>query len=167
MGRSDGSSGQVGWAADGFPVYGNKGPGGVLIKRCGQAGADAKWCADKCGGYYGSDYSDSFLYRYFMMGPDSDLNTNPVSPSATTEYFPFLMYCLVGCGSVTATGTDRTPTIGSKMKACTANSAAGTVAGYVAAATAGVTGSYNVATGIATATTSTGTPARPVALVAI
>jgi hypothetical protein len=147
--RTDGSSPHVGWAADGFPIYGNKGPGGVLIKACGADGADATYCADTCGGYYGSDYNDDFLYRYFMMGPDGDMETNPSSPTPGSEYFPFVLYCLVGCGEVTATGTDRTPTIGKKMQACTDSSAAGTADGYTASATTGVTTAYDTEAALA------------------
>ena len=48
---------------DGFPLMGNRGPGGVLMQRCGNAGADLTFCVDACGGYYGALSTDSFMYR--------------------------------------------------------------------------------------------------------
>ena len=85
----DGASPQIGWMADGFPVMGNKGPGGVLMKRCGEAGAHPSICVDQCGGLYGEQESDSFLYRYYLMGPDGDLSSTPVAPLPGADFFPF------------------------------------------------------------------------------
>merc|ERR1712139_475878 len=51
--QGDGRSPQVGWAYDGFPIYGPKGPGGKVMKMCGKTGADATYCTDKCGGQEG------------------------------------------------------------------------------------------------------------------
>ena len=133
--RADGASPQVGWAADGFPIYGNRGPGGVLIKRCGQPGADATYCMDQCGGLYSSTYGDSFVYRYFLAGEESDLTTSPYSRLPGAEYFPFSPLCLLGCGSVSITSTsgDRTPRVGQQLPACTAAAGAGALAPYTAA----------------------------------
>ena len=109
--RSDLSSPQVAWAADGFPIYGNRGPGGVLMMACGDSAAHATYCVDACGGYYGSDWGDDFLYRYFLLGEDSILTSNPYHQLGE-EFFPFAPLCLLGCGSATVTGTDRSPTVG-------------------------------------------------------
>jgi hypothetical protein len=124
--RSDGASPQVGWAADGFPIYGNRGPGGVLIKACGETGADATYCADSCGGYYGTDYADDFKYRYFLMGAENDFTTSPLSNLPGPEYFPFSPLCLLGCGatSIASTSGDRNPRIGDLLPACTGASIA-------------------------------------------
>ena len=42
---------QIGWAADGFPIYGPVGPDGIEMKRCG-SGAHESVCLDECGGYH-------------------------------------------------------------------------------------------------------------------
>jgi hypothetical protein len=42
---------QLGWAADGFPVYGPHGPGGVVMRRCTDIeGFNKGVCTDGCGG---------------------------------------------------------------------------------------------------------------------
>ena len=41
---------QVGWAYDGFPIYGPNGPGGIMMQKCGNTGADASTCLDECNG---------------------------------------------------------------------------------------------------------------------
>ena len=52
----------MGWAADGFPVYGPLGPGGVVMQWCditgGEVGVDV--CTDECTGYYSEDIGDGF-----------------------------------------------------------------------------------------------------------
>ena len=42
---SDGHSPQIGWMADGFPLYGPLGPGGVAMKQC-TGNADGVPCVD-------------------------------------------------------------------------------------------------------------------------
>jgi len=145
--RFDGSSPQVGWAADGFPIYGNLVPGGGEVKTCGAAGADAKYCMDICGGYYGEDYDDDFKYRYFMAGPNTIPSvTAGRSPARTlTEaegYFPFAPLCLLGCGSVTAVGNDPNPLIGRRMASCGASASAGTVQGFSPTTLSGIITAY-------------------------
>ena len=60
-------SAQVGWALDGFPIYGPTGPFGVPMVRCGDCEAHSKYCLDACNGLYGAlngtDGQDGFLYR--------------------------------------------------------------------------------------------------------
>ena len=59
---------QVGWALDGFPIYGPVGTRGILMKRCRTPGAHATVCLDDCNGYKGSIDEDHFMYRYYMAG---------------------------------------------------------------------------------------------------
>ena len=68
LGATEGApSPQVGWALDGFPVYGPLGPNGVVMKTCtvtgGTSGVDT--CTDECAGYYG-DTDDGYMYRYYV-----------------------------------------------------------------------------------------------------
>ena len=54
---------QVGWAADGFPVYGPRGPNGTMMQACTVNGNTSP-CTDECGGYYDNSGSiDKFVYR--------------------------------------------------------------------------------------------------------
>jgi hypothetical protein len=141
--ESDGSSPQVGWAADGFPLMGPRGPGGVFVKRCGETGADATYCVDECGGYYGAwNGNDDFLYRYFLMGDDAVVMDNPLSPTPTSDFFPHAPLCLVGCGDVYADGNDRNPGIGREIDSCGSSASDGTAAGYSPVALGGVTTAF-------------------------
>ena len=91
-----GHSAQIGWAQDGFPIYGPLGPGGVEIRNCGASGADATYCQDKCGGYEGElPGVDSYKYRYYITGKVSDLNALPSNPKPDDLdlYFPFTLRC--------------------------------------------------------------------------
>lgn len=109
-----GSSPQVAWALDGFPVYGPYGPRGILMMRCGTSGADSTICLDKCNGFYGSlSGIDNFLYRYYFTGPpnnrecSSDVengglcrrrNGKCCSSSIPDEkYAPYSIGCFKGC----------------------------------------------------------------------
>jgi hypothetical protein len=52
---------------DGFPVYGPRGPQGILMAPCGSSSADPLFCLDRCNGYYGLlSADDGFMYRYYM-----------------------------------------------------------------------------------------------------
>jgi len=69
---------QIGWAADGFPIYGPLGPDGVFIKRCTEPSSNASFCADQCGGLLDASqkfWADGYVYRYFIMGPYTQMNT--------------------------------------------------------------------------------------------
>lgn len=87
---------QIGWAADGFPVYGPRGPGGTMMKPCG---AGSSVCVDSCGGYAGTSVGDGYTYRYYMMGEYGDGETceAPIDPLSTSVYYPFTPICLRGC----------------------------------------------------------------------
>lgn len=94
---TDAHSPQIGWAYDGFPIYGGRGPGGVLMKKEGADGADSTYFLDTCGGYEGALPVDPYLYRYYMTGTVSDGTSNPVSPLPGESFFPHAPICLRGC----------------------------------------------------------------------
>merc|ERR1719399_1738413 len=79
---SDGHSPQIGWAYDGFPIYGPKGPGGVDMRYGGAHGpCTGSYCLDECGGLELELLSvDKFKYRYYLVGATSDLSTLPADP---------------------------------------------------------------------------------------
>ncbi|KAJ8612255.1 hypothetical protein CTAYLR_002899 [Chrysophaeum taylorii] len=100
----DSHSPQIGWAADGFPVYGPRGPGGFMMQTCtetgGVSGVDV--CLDDCGGYLAEINVDDFKYRYYIIGEYHKANAEencatPVDPLPSAAYFPFSPYCLKGC----------------------------------------------------------------------
>ncbi|CAM9290040.1 unnamed protein product, partial [Ascophyllum nodosum] len=73
-------------AQDGFPVYGQLGPGGVEMKMCGEEGADETHCLDVCSGYEAElPDTDGFKYRYYM------------SCGFDASFFPFVTNCYRGC----------------------------------------------------------------------
>jgi hypothetical protein len=61
LGQTDAAhSPQIGWAGDGFPVYGPRGPNGVMMQTCtvtgGTYGTDV--CTDDCTGYLSTSIGD-------------------------------------------------------------------------------------------------------------
>jgi hypothetical protein len=88
---------QVGWALDGFPIYGPIGPHGLAMHPCGTSSAHPLVCLDACNGFRASlpgvvtslnldaskvsaedlqlsqslaiAWGDGFAYRYYMSGP--------------------------------------------------------------------------------------------------
>ena len=56
---------QVGWAADGFPVYGPRGPDGTMMKTCTETGGTygTDVCTDDCTGYWSDSIGDGYKYR--------------------------------------------------------------------------------------------------------
>ncbi|CAM9090860.1 unnamed protein product, partial [Ectocarpus fasciculatus] len=92
-----GHSPQVGWALDGFPIYGPYGPGGVMMTHSSQ-GCVGSVCLDECGGLKMSiPELDEFLYRYYMTGPLSDLESLPTNPKPASIDYPFVLKCYRGC----------------------------------------------------------------------
>ncbi|CAM9684281.1 unnamed protein product [Scytosiphon promiscuus] len=75
----------LGWSYDGFPFYGQLGPGGVEMKMCGEDGADATHCLDACSGYEALIDEDTFTYRYYT------------SCGFDESFFPFTANCYRGC----------------------------------------------------------------------
>ena len=81
-----GHSSQIGWAFDGFPVYGPLYTDGV----------DASTLTDDCGGIQEElSAVDNFKYRYYVTGPTSDLYSLP-HDTPTTDQFPFTFDCYAG-----------------------------------------------------------------------
>ena len=106
---------QIGWAYDGFPIYGPIGCKGVKMLPCGRPGAHPEVCLDECNGFYGEIRKvDDFKYRYYLPGTTGNgvcststdflgtcpridtpccLNTLP----DPTLYSPLTISCLKGC----------------------------------------------------------------------
>lgn len=89
--ESSSHSPQIGWAADGFPIYGPRGPGGVMMKRCavtgGTEGVDD--CTDAGGGLHRElPDVDDYVYRYYTLGiyNDGEQCANPVADLPGEEY---------------------------------------------------------------------------------
>jgi len=81
-----GHSAQIGWAFDGFPVYGPLYTGGV----------DASTVTDECGGKEEAlPDVDNFLYRYYVTGPTSDLYSLP-HDTPSVDQFPYTFDCYAG-----------------------------------------------------------------------
>jgi hypothetical protein len=64
---------QVGWALDGFPIYGPIGPNGVQMQPCrtltASDSAAVDYCLDECNGLYGAfEGVDDYMYRYYISG---------------------------------------------------------------------------------------------------
>jgi len=64
---------QIGWALDGFPIYGPIGPNGILMKPCRfmttEESAVTDYCLDECNGLYGAfEGVDDYMYRYYISG---------------------------------------------------------------------------------------------------
>merc|ERR1711871_1111923 len=78
---------QIGWALDGFPIYGGTGPDGTIMEPCtnfiGTYGdAEGIWlsaqttkpayCLDECNGLFAPlDGVDEYQYRYYVTGPQA------------------------------------------------------------------------------------------------
>ena len=85
----------IGWAFDGFPIYGPHGPGGDLIYPCTHSSADSSACLDECGGT--DDYViDGFLYHYHIVGPIGDLTSSPTDPLPDDSMQPYTIGCFKG-----------------------------------------------------------------------
>jgi len=127
---SAGHSPQIGWALDGFPIYGPKGPNGVAMRVCSNSGADSTYCLDSCSGYEGAlSGIDNFMYRYYITGATSDLDTLPGDPRPSKEDYPFTIKCFRGC---------TVANYATKAK-CKRKSSAGYDESYVVAANSGFT----------------------------
>ena len=97
---SDGHSPQIGWAFDGFPVYGPLGRNGTVMDYIAN-GCDPLteyYCLDSCGGLKANLTDiDNYQYRYYFTGNTSDLGSLPTSPKPSNNFYPFSMKCYVGC----------------------------------------------------------------------
>lgn len=93
---------QIGWMADGFPLYGPLGPNGVVMQTCTVTGGTVgtSVCLDACGGYL-ADTGDGFAYRYYMPGTFNSGQCNempaPAPVGGGANYYPHSPTCLRGC----------------------------------------------------------------------
>lgn len=121
------ASPQIAWALDGFPVFGPRGPQGILMQPCNADSAADDICLDKCNGYYGAlpnQFDDGYMYRYYVSGNSSGngLCSEKVKNGGTGEctkindpcctntvpapaYFPYTLGCFRGCPVVATTNT--------------------------------------------------------------
>lgn len=108
------SSPQIGWALDGFPIYGPLGPYGTLMMPCGSDGAHPNYCLDICNGFEGVLKGiDDFVYRYYISGEVGDGECNDfiqnggdctrisskccISTLPRTVFKPYTIGCFRGC----------------------------------------------------------------------
>eukprot|EP00486_Rosalina_sp_Unknown_P016163 CAMPEP_0201596824 /NCGR_PEP_ID=MMETSP0190_2-20130828/193424_1 /ASSEMBLY_ACC=CAM_ASM_000263 /TAXON_ID=37353 /ORGANISM="Rosalina sp." /LENGTH=364 /DNA_ID=CAMNT_0048057391 /DNA_START=73 /DNA_END=1167 /DNA_ORIENTATION=+ len=91
----DGHSPQIGWAYDGFPVYGAHGLNGEYIEKCSQNTSNSSDCLDNCGGHM-QHTIDGFKYHYHVAGPNGDLLSSPMSPIPELDRFPYTFGCFRG-----------------------------------------------------------------------
>jgi len=86
---SDGHSPQIGWAYDGFPIYGPNGVGGTKMTRAN---------LDECNGVESEIPAlDKFKYRYYFIGEVTDLYALPGNPKPVASEYPFTIKCYKGC----------------------------------------------------------------------
>lgn len=77
-------SAQVGWALDGFPIYGPRSVRGIKMLPCTHPSAHPQLCLDNCGGFFGKLKGvDEFLYRYYL--PSNYSATQEVACSANVR----------------------------------------------------------------------------------
>jgi hypothetical protein len=107
---------QLGWALDGFPIYGPVSMKGISMLPCGHGGAHPQLCLDPCNGYYGRLSHDDFMYRYYLpttsnhvKSPSCSAITVPYGACARNAHpccaatlpdhslYPFTIGCLQGC----------------------------------------------------------------------
>lgn len=112
---------QLGWARDGFPIYGPTSVRGIVMRPCGRPGAHSQLCLDACNGYQGRlPGVDEYLYRYYMSGNHTAsgslsaptcsksirngkgncarLDTPCCAPAVPdTSFYPYTIGCFRGC----------------------------------------------------------------------
>lgn len=115
---------QIGWALDGFPVYGPLSVKGLQIAPCasyvprrnstGGLVPKPAYCLDECNGIYGEISGvDSYLYRYYIAGPVADAKCHGQQMNSCDrtddpccidslaippqEYRPYSIGCFKGC----------------------------------------------------------------------
>jgi hypothetical protein len=137
------NSPQIGWAPDGFPIYGPRGPTGTLIKLCSEStNTDTTYCLDDCSGLAMElPDLDDFTYRYYFTGEDyldgsyssnplDASNSNGITPLSTAPYYPFTPVCYKGCcpSGATCSGSN------ANIPSCSNSATAGTTSSYTASA---------------------------------
>merc|ERR1712096_465113 len=146
---------QIGWAYDGFPIFGPNGVDGQAVYGCSHGSGNATDCLDTCNGHDQHEI-DGFLYHYHITGPVGDLvgelisegsTTRKLSPLPSDDMSPYTIGCLVGVPvSWNAIGCG-----GSGADAVSCNESAvcssdGTSADYTPVALNGVTNIYTAPT---------------------
>ena len=87
---------QIGWAFDGFPIYGPYGSGGNLMSNANSC--SGSYCLDECSGKEEELPSvDKFKYRYYITGAIGDLSSLPGDPKPSADDYPFTLNCYKGC----------------------------------------------------------------------
>jgi len=87
---------QVGWALDGFPIYGPRGKGGTMMSNADSCSGSA--CLDECSGREEElPLVDNFKYRYYATGTIGDLTSLPGSPTPSSDDYPYMINCYKGC----------------------------------------------------------------------
>jgi len=87
---------QIGWAMDGFPIYGPRGSGGNMMSN--SESCTGSYCLDECSGREEEMPSvDDFKYRYYVTGTIGDLTSLPSSPTPSADDYPFTLLCYKGC----------------------------------------------------------------------
>ena len=129
LGQTAGAhSPQIGWAADGFPIYGPLGPGGVEMKECTGA-TGSVWGTDACtknGAYLKTDSSiDNYALRYYIQGNQAPSNcTNPHSDLPGSTVHPHTPTYFYGCcPSGQRCGSSTGPSLG--IATCTSSAVSG------------------------------------------
>eukprot|EP00462_Mataza_sp_D1_P011412 CAMPEP_0175165612 /NCGR_PEP_ID=MMETSP0087-20121206/27193_1 /TAXON_ID=136419 /ORGANISM="Unknown Unknown, Strain D1" /LENGTH=320 /DNA_ID=CAMNT_0016455029 /DNA_START=70 /DNA_END=1032 /DNA_ORIENTATION=+ len=115
---------QIGWAFDGFPVYGPRGASGKMMKKC-TIDSTAP-CLDECGGI-ASAY-EGYNYRYHIQGPynngtdcsNPNSQMKPLDATVWTSYYPHSPICFRGCIPSGVTGLTF-----NKLIACSGSATAG------------------------------------------
>jgi len=87
---------QIGWAFDGFPIYGPHGNNGNIMSNGDSC--IGPYCLDECSGKEEElPLVDDFKYRYYLTGTIGDLSSLPGSPRPTDDDYPFTLQCYKGC----------------------------------------------------------------------
>lgn len=84
----------IGWALDGFPIYGSYGTNGTMMVSCTSLGSKyvpgVSVCLDACNGYGGPlNGVDDYLYRYYIAGGTANGNCN----AETFQDFKHIRLC--------------------------------------------------------------------------
>eukprot|EP00192_Tetraselmis_astigmatica_P011601 CAMPEP_0117655996 /NCGR_PEP_ID=MMETSP0804-20121206/4570_1 /TAXON_ID=1074897 /ORGANISM="Tetraselmis astigmatica, Strain CCMP880" /LENGTH=363 /DNA_ID=CAMNT_0005462371 /DNA_START=42 /DNA_END=1130 /DNA_ORIENTATION=+ len=100
---SNSHSPQIGWASDGFPVYGPRGRNGIMMQTCtlSETGSiSAGTCTDDDGGLQlEMPDVDSYKMRYYVLGDyhDGASCENPTNPLPGADYHPSTPTAYKGC----------------------------------------------------------------------
>merc|ERR1712013_354220 len=129
----------IGWAFDGFPIYGPHGVDGSEIYSCEHSDANGDDCVDSCNGH-AQHQIDDFLYHYHILGPIGDLTWEPVNPLPSSAMYPYTLGCLRGVPS------DWTVLSGAQSAGTAECVSNGTAEGFVPEPLEGVTNVYGGAT---------------------